>query len=150
MKAKLLLLLLVASLAGNVAFVTTTLLAHARQGQLPMDRLGVDAGQRARLLTLRRDFVSERERAHARMAVLRDALADEVRKPAPDRQRMLQATAEMTEIQSRMRPRLVAHLLDRHGVLRPEQRALLADMLSKGGAPACPGAALYPASGEAK
>jgi len=144
MKTKLLLLLLAASLAGNAAFVVTTLVARSQRGRLPMDRLGLDAEQRARILVLRRDFVAERERAHARMAVLRDALADEVRKATPDRERMTRTTAEMTAIQGRMRPKLVAHLLDMHGVLRPDQRTLFSSVLRQGGTPGCPGAGLYP------
>ena len=148
MKTKLLLLLLVASVAGNAAFVVTTVYARRQRIVLPMDRLGLGQDQRARLLMLRREFVSEREQAHARMAALRDSLADEVRKAAPDRGLMLRVTAEMTDIQARMRPKLVAHLLDMHGVLRPEQRALLADILRSGGhgAAGCPGAAFYPAA----
>jgi len=144
MKTKLLLLLLAASLCGNVAFVAATLHARLRQGQLPMDLLGVDADQRSKLMALRRQFVAERVQAQAKMAALRDALAEEVRKPSPDRPRMLQVMAEMTAIQARMRPKLVAHLLSMHSVLRPAQRERLADLLRQAGGHICPGAALGP------
>jgi Spy/CpxP family protein refolding chaperone len=150
MKTKLLLLLLVASVAGNVAFVVTTALARRQHGTLPMDRLGLDANQRSKLMAEREHFVAERGRAHSRMIGLRSALADEIAKPTPDRARMLQLSEEMAAIQSEMRPKFIAHLLDMHGLLRPEQRAELGEILRAGGGPGmpagCPGAALYPMS----
>lgn len=150
MKTKLLILFLVASVAGNAAFVATTLVARHQRGMLPMDQLGLDPDQRAKLMVLREQFVAARSRAHGRMIDLRNALADEVAKPAPDRARLDQVAAEMAAIQAEMRPKFIAHLLDMHGLLRPEQRAALGQILRTGGGPGmppgCPGAALYPMS----
>jgi Spy/CpxP family protein refolding chaperone len=149
MRMKLLVLLLVASVAGNVAFAVTTVVARRQRAMLPMDRLGLDATQRSQLMATREQFVGERGRAHARMRTLRDALAAELTKPTPDRAHMTQLATEMAGIQAEMRPKLIAHLLDMHALLRPEQRGSLAEVLRGGGAagadmPACPGAALAP------
>jgi Spy/CpxP family protein refolding chaperone len=150
MKNKILVLLLAASIAGNVAFVVTTLVARHERATLPMDRLGLDSDQRSKLMVLREQFVAERGRAHGRMLELRRALADEVAKPAPDRARMDQILSDIAGIQAEMRPKFVAHLLDMHGVLRPEQRVGLGEILRAGGPgmmPGCPGAALEPPAG---
>ena len=149
MKTKLLVLLLVASVAGNVAFAVTTVVARRQRAMLPMDRLGLDAAQRSRFTATREQFVQDRGRAHARMRTLRDEFAAETTKPTPDRARMTQLANEMAGIQGEMRPKLIAHLLDMHALLRPEQRGRLAEVLRGGGAagsdtPACPGAALVP------
>jgi Spy/CpxP family protein refolding chaperone len=156
MKTKVLVLLLVASVAGNVAFAATTFIAGRQRAALPMDRLGLDDAQRTKLLATREQFARERGRARARMATLRDDFAAEVAKPTPDRARMLQITSEMTSIQAEMRPKLLAHLLDMHQILRPAQRVQLAGMLKSGtgsaAMPGCPGAALAPQAtpGEAR
>ena len=150
MKTKLLILLLVASVAGNVAFVVTTLVARHQHGMLPMDRLGLDSDQQAKLMVLREQFVAARSQAHGRMLELRNALADEIARPTPDRARLDEVVAEMAAIQADMRPKFIAHLLDMRGLLRPEQRVALGDLLRTGGGsgmpPGCPGAALYPMS----
>ena len=150
MKTKLLVLLLAASVAGNVAFVAMTLVARPARGALPMDRLGLDADQRAKAMVEREHFVAERRRAHGRILELRGVLAGEVAKPTPDRARMSRLAEEMAGIQSEMRPKFLAHLLDMHALLRPEQRAALGEILRTGEGlgipPGCPGAALYPMS----
>jgi Spy/CpxP family protein refolding chaperone len=151
MKTKLLVLLLAASVAGNVAFAVTTVVARRQRAALPMDRLGLDAAQRSQLMATREQFVGDRSRAHARMATLRDALAAEVTKATPDRARMTQITTDIAGIQAEMRPKLIGHLLDMHALLRPEQRGKLAEVLRHGGVGGagmhgCPGASLFPAS----
>lgn len=153
MKTKLLLLLLAASFAGNVAFVATTLAARRQHAAMPMDRLGLDSDQRARLMVVRERFVGERGHAQARMRELRRELADEVTKPAPDRARMEQAAAAMANVQAGMRPKLIAHLLDMHGLLRSEQRAGLAELLRAEGSmamPGCPAGALMTAPADSE
>jgi hypothetical protein len=148
MNSKLLVLLLVASVAGNAAFVLTTVITRRQQGLLPVDRLGLDPDQRSKLMVLREQFVGERSRARGRMLVLRRALADEVAKPAPDRARMDRIAADIAGIQAEMRPRFIAHLLEMHGALRPAQRAMLGEMFRTESGPlmmpGCPVEALEP------
>jgi Spy/CpxP family protein refolding chaperone len=149
MKTKLLILLLAGSLAGNVAFVVTTAAAGREVAMLPMERLGLEADQRAKLMEVREHFVAERARAHERMRELRGRLADEIAKASPDRAQMAKLTDEMAAVQSEMRPEFIAHLLDMHALLRPEQRVALGNMLRASDMPeaSCVGAALGPAGG---
>jgi Spy/CpxP family protein refolding chaperone len=148
MKTKLLLLLLTASVGANIAFLVTTMVTRRDQPAPTMERLGLDAGQRGRLQMARETFVAERARVHARIGELRRSLAVEISGPRPDSSRTTRLVAQIAEIQAEMRPRFVAYLLEMHGLLRPDQRAHLAEILRRGGPgmAACPAAALEPIS----
>ncbi len=150
MRTKLLVLLLAASVAGNVAFIVATVVAHRQHGMPPMDRLGLDPDQRAKLMVERQHFAAERSRAHGRMLELRGVLAGELAKPTPDRERMTRLAEEMAAVQSEMRPKFIVHLLDMQALLRPDQRVVLSEILRTGEGPGlppgCPGAALHPMS----
>ena len=153
MKVKLLLLLLVASLAGNAAFAVTAYLARQRQPE-PVaqanERLGLDPNQRARLAPLQERFAVERGQARAHVGRLTDLYAEQFARAEPDRARVEQVAAEMATIQTGMRISFMRFLLDLHALLRPDQRVVLSDIIRNKGAPegasapCCPGAALCP------
>ncbi len=150
MKIKFWLAVLVASLAANASFAATTAYGRWRQAKLPMERLGLDSAQRAKLEPFRTEFLAERSRPHARMAGLQRALGEELGKPEPDSGKMLSIAREMGSIQGEMRPKLIAYLGELHSLLRPDQRQTLADILRSGASPGapmipgCPGAILEP------
>lgn len=144
--------LLVASLAGNASFLLATLFKHPTQPAEVFEQLALTAEQKTKLESSRQGFQKERARAHQRMAGLRNALADEFAKETPDRQRLLTTALEMAQVQTDMRPKLIDHLLALHASLTPAQRVTLAQLMrtSSGMGAACPGAMLYPMSGEGK
>jgi hypothetical protein len=145
MKTKLLLLVLTASVAANIAFLVSVMLARNELPIPTIDRLGPDAVQCGRLQAARETFVAERARAHTRIAELRRSLAVEIGGDRPDRSRVTRLTAQIGEIQGEMRPRFIDYLLEMQRVLRPDQRGRLAEILRRGGpGRACPAAALEP------
>jgi len=138
---------LAASLAGNASFLLTSLLKRSAQHAGAVDQLSLTADQASRFEGAKRTFQDERARAHGKMSDLRGVLADEFSKETPDRQRLLDAAAEMAQVQASMRPRVIDHLLALHALITPGQRAALAKIMRAGGGSgeACPGGMLYPA-----
>jgi hypothetical protein len=136
-------ILLVASLAGNAAFVITALAGSASSPVSVLDSLALTDDQEARFQDEQRSFEADRARARARMTELRGVMADELAKASPDREAMVRAALEMGDVQRAMRPRAVDHLLALHAVLTPVQRTALADAMRAAipGA-TCPGAFL--------
>ena len=151
MKVKLLLLLLVGSVAGNVAFAVTTYLArHSPPATQANDRLGLDQNQRAKLAPLQERFAVERAQSRSRVSELTELYAAQFARAEPDLARVEQFAAEMATIQTGMRMKFMRFLLDMHALLRPDQRVVLSDIIRNKGAPdgafapCCPGAALCP------
>jgi len=147
MNTKILLgILLVASLAGNAAFLLTTALARHDAPMAMLCQLGLTPDQDARLAESRQAFQHERMQAQERIARLRSTFAGEFAKAAPDRQRLQAASDEMARVQGEMRPKMIAHLLTLHALLTPDQRAVFAKAMHAGMGTnaACPGAMLYP------
>ena len=137
-------ILLTASLAGNTAFLISTFIKSPRGTRAAMDQLTLTEEQKGRFAEAGRVFQAERTRAHKRMGELRDVLAEELAKEAPDRNKMLGAATDMAKVQTEMRPMLVDHLLVLHSILTPAQRATLAAVMrNEGAAGGCPGASLF-------
>ena len=145
----LLAILLTASLAGNAAFLITAFIKRPTGTLAAIDQLKLTQEQKNRFAEATRAFQAEKTRAHKRMAELRDVLAEELAKEAPDRQKMLGAAIDMAKVQTEMRPKLVDRLLALHSILTPAQRATLAAVMrTEGAAGGCPGAALFHAPGQ--
>lgn len=138
-------ILLVASLAGNAAFLVTAFLRRPVHPAAALDQLSLTDNQKAKFETTKIAFQAERSRSHGRMAELRGALADEFMKETPDRQKLVSTSGEMAAVQTNMRPKVIDHLLALHAVLTPAQRTTLAKFIraGEGTGAACPGAALY-------
>lgn len=149
MRFKVLLLILVASVAGNIAFAVTSVTARPVRSPTPVDRLGLTESQRADLARLQERFAGERARARARVQELTGQYADQFAQASPDRARVQELAGEMATIQTEMRLKFMGFLLDLHALLQAEQRSLLSDIIRNGEgpgttAPCCPGAALCP------
>ena len=149
MRFKVLLLLLVASVAGNIAFAVTSMTARPVRLPTPIDRLGLDESQRADLARLQERFAVERTGARARVRELTGKYADQFAQASPNRARVQELAVEMATIQTDMRLKFMGFLLDLHALLRPEQQSVLSDIIEGGEgpgttAPCCPGAALCP------
>jgi Spy/CpxP family protein refolding chaperone len=142
--------LLVASLAGNAAFLITAFSSRPVRPAGAIDQLTLTADQTAKFADAKRAFQDERARAHQKMDDLRGVLADELAKDTPDRQRLLTTAVAMAQVQTGMRPKLLDHLLALHALLTPAQRATLAETMRAGGGSGagCPGAMLYSNPGQ--
>jgi Spy/CpxP family protein refolding chaperone len=138
-------LLLVASLAGNAAFLLTAFLRRPSHPATAIDQLALTDDQKAKFDASQRAFQEERARNHKKLVDLRATLADEFLNEAPDRQRLVNTSMEMAGVQTKMRPKVIEHLLALHAVLTPIQRTSLANIMraGEGSGVACPGAMLY-------
>jgi hypothetical protein len=146
----LLAVLLVASLAGNAAFLITTFSKRPSPHAGLVSQLALTADQTVKFAASKSTFENQRGQTLQRLASLRSVLADEFAKDAPNRQKLLTTAAGMVEVQTAMRPKLIEHLLSLHPLLTPMQRVKFADLMRTGGGSlaVCPGAMLYPTHDE--
>jgi Spy/CpxP family protein refolding chaperone len=136
---------LVASLSGNAAFLTTTLIKRYGRGSNDTAQLTLTSEQRARFSEANAVYRVDRTLAHGKLVELRGELANEFLKDTPNRERLLKVALEMAEIQTARRPKLIEHLLLFHGLLAPSQRAAMADELRSTSAccAGCPGSSFF-------
>lgn len=140
MKAPLLKLLLAASLLVNAGVVAAVWLKGApvaaiegklfgmRHAEVP-DHLRLDAAQRERWHALEKDFVAALRESGGRIDAHRDRMVREILAERPDAAAIERERAAIFALQEAQQQSVIAQLLKEGEMLRPEQRAALADLL---------------------
>lgn len=93
------------------------------------EHLRLDAGQRERWSTLEAEFVEELNQSSRRIEGHRERMVREILSEKPDATAIERERAEIFALQEKQQRAVIAQLLKEREVLRPEQRAALAELL---------------------
>lgn len=99
-----------------------------RHAQVP-EHLGLDAAQRARWHALEAGFVEQLRESGQRIQGHRERLVREVLSDAPDPAVLERERSAIFTLQEAQQRAVIAQLLEERRMLRPEQRAALAELL---------------------
>jgi hypothetical protein len=141
MKRYLLWIALAASLLVNIGVVTAVVVPGLRTGaaiekalfgmrheEVPK-HLGLDARQRERWQALEAGFVESLDESARRIAGHRERLVRDVLSERPDPAVIERERAAIFALQEAQQRAVISQLLEERELLRPEQRAALADLL---------------------